>query len=108
MRKKAVRTISLLIKNEQVLEEVDGVQSMKKPLHLKLSHMFHAITLLMSLKFGFVSIASFYYSIGRHRIDDLQRRIAVSDFESNDPDIRSPSPEPVYDPKTGLRMNTRD
>ena len=46
--------------------------------------------------------------IGRHRIDDLQRRIAVSDFESNDPDIRSPSPEPIYDQKTGLRMNTRD
>ena len=32
----------------------------------------------------------------------------MSDFESNDADIRSPSPEPVYDPKTGLRMNTRD
>ena len=32
----------------------------------------------------------------------------MSDFEQNDPDIRSPSPEPVYDPKTGLRMNTRD
>jgi hypothetical protein len=48
------------------------------------------------------------FRIGRHRIDDLQRRIAVQDYEANDPDIRSPSPEPVYDAKTGLRMNTRE
>lgn len=46
--------------------------------------------------------------IGRHRIDDLQRRIAVQDWESTDADIRSPSPEPVYDPKTGVRMNTKE
>lgn len=46
--------------------------------------------------------------LGRHRLDDLQRRITMNDFEQNDPDIRSPSPEPVYDPKTGLRMNTRE
>lgn len=31
-----------------------------------------------------------------------------SDFENADPDLRSPSPEPVYDSKTGLRLNTRD
>ena len=44
----------------------------------------------------------------RHRLDDLQRRLAIGDFEPNDPDIASPSPEPVYDTKTGQRMNTRD
>ena len=44
----------------------------------------------------------------RHRIDDLQRRIAEQDYEANDGDIRSPSPEPIYDAKTGQRSNTRD
>lgn len=46
--------------------------------------------------------------IRRHRIDDLQKRIALQEFEANDPDVRSPSPEPVYDSKTGLRSNTRE
>lgn len=32
----------------------------------------------------------------------------MQDYEANDPDIRSPSPEPVYDAKTGLRMNTKE
>jgi splicing factor 1 len=32
----------------------------------------------------------------------------MQDWESADADIRSPSPEPVYDPKTGLRMNTKE
>jgi len=32
----------------------------------------------------------------------------MQDWESADPDIRSPSPEPIYDPKTGLRMNTKE
>lgn len=54
-----------------------------------------------------ISISDKIY-IGRHRIDDLQRRIAMQDWESADADIRSPSPEPIYDPKTGLRMNTKE
>ena len=45
---------------------------------------------------------------GRHRLDDLQRRLAIGDYEINDNDLRSPSPEPVYDGKTGVRVNTRD
>lgn len=32
----------------------------------------------------------------------------MQDWESADADIRSPSPEPIYDPKTGLRMNTKE
>lgn len=46
--------------------------------------------------------------IRRHRIDDLQRRIAMNDWEMVDADVRSPSPEPIYDAKTGLRMNTKE
>ena len=33
----------------------------------------------------------------------------LQDYEQqNDPDLRSPSPEPIYDAKTGLRSNTRE
>ena len=47
--------------------------------------------------------------IRKHRIDDLTKRLILQDFEQqNDPDLRSPSPEPIYDTKTGLRTNTRD
>ena len=46
--------------------------------------------------------------IRKHRIDDLTKRLILQDYEQeNDPDLRSPSPKPVYDTKTGLRINTR-
>ncbi len=28
--------------------------------------------------------------------------------QENDPDLRSLSPKPIYDSKTGLRLNTRE
>lgn len=31
-----------------------------------------------------------------------------TDFENADPDLRSPSPEPIYDSKSGHRLNTRE
>jgi len=47
--------------------------------------------------------------IRKHRIDDLTKRLILQDYEQeNDPDIRSLSPKPVYDQKSGLRINTRD
>ncbi len=46
--------------------------------------------------------------IRRHRLDDIQRMLAIMDFETNDPDLRSLSPEPVYDARTGVRLNTRE
>eukprot|EP00826_Nyctotherus_ovalis_P035255 TRINITY_DN3012_c0_g1_i28.p1 TRINITY_DN3012_c0_g1~~TRINITY_DN3012_c0_g1_i28.p1 ORF type:complete len:253 (+),score=56.92 TRINITY_DN3012_c0_g1_i28:139-897(+) len=46
--------------------------------------------------------------LGRHRLDDVQRILALNDFENNDPDLRSLSPDPIYDPKTGVRLNTRE
>lgn len=47
--------------------------------------------------------------IRKHRIDDLTKRLILQDFEQEkDADLRSPSPRPVYDAKTGLRTNTRD
>jgi splicing factor 1 len=74
--------------------------------HLALSHL---TSQSINSRFGSVIyLFNHEFLIGRHRIDDLQRRIAMQDWESADADIRSPSPEPVYDPKTGLRMNTKE
>lgn len=42
------------------------------------------------------------------RIEDISRRLTANDYEIHDPDVRSPSPEPIYDPKTGMRINTRE
>ncbi|CBZ55352.1 hypothetical protein NCLIV_057750 [Neospora caninum Liverpool] len=41
------------------------------------------------------------------RFDDLQRKLANGEFEFGDPDIRPPSPPPVYD-RNGSRINTRE
>mmetsp|Transcript_49390 Transcript_49390/g.117516 ORF Transcript_49390/g.117516 Transcript_49390/m.117516 type:complete len:659 (-) Transcript_49390:119-2095(-) len=41
------------------------------------------------------------------RLEDLHRKIQAHDHEDVDPDIRPPSPPPVYD-KAGNRLNTRD
>jgi hypothetical protein len=44
----------------------------------------------------------------RHRLEDVQKRLAVGDFEINDPDLRSPSPEIAYDAVTGEKTNSRE
>eukprot|EP00747_Dinoflagellata_sp_TGD_P208073 gnl/TRDRNA2_/TRDRNA2_81594_c0_seq2.p1 gnl/TRDRNA2_/TRDRNA2_81594_c0~~gnl/TRDRNA2_/TRDRNA2_81594_c0_seq2.p1 ORF type:complete len:853 (-),score=189.16 gnl/TRDRNA2_/TRDRNA2_81594_c0_seq2:121-2547(-) len=41
------------------------------------------------------------------RLEDLHRKIQAHEMEDVDPDIRAPSPPPVYD-KAGNRLNTRD
>lgn len=46
--------------------------------------------------------------IRKHRLEDIQKRIAVGDFEINDPDLRSPSPDSAYDPSTGQNINPRE
>jgi hypothetical protein len=79
--------------------------------HLHRKHLALFLLISQSINSRFCSVSSVFNHIlfiGRHRIDDLQRRIAMQDWESADADIRSPSPEPVYDPKTGLRMNTKE
>ena len=44
----------------------------------------------------------------QYRIEDISRRLTANDLDIQDYDVRSPSPEPIYDPKTGLRVNTRE
>lgn len=42
------------------------------------------------------------------RIEDISRRLTANDLEIQDYEVRSPSPEPIYDPKSGQRVNTRE
>lgn len=42
--------------------------------------------------------------IGLYRLDEITAK--VGNFEVEDPDVRSPSPEPIYD-RDGVRVNTR-
>ena len=44
----------------------------------------------------------------RHRLEDIQKRIAVGDFEINDPDLRPPSPNSGFDPVTGQKISNRE
>ena len=55
-----------------------------------------------------IDIDTFELVIRRSRLDDINRRIGLGDYENADPDLRSPSPEPIYDKKTGQRLNTRE
>lgn len=59
----------------------------------------------------FEILISKHYSLlttGRQRLDDVINRLNLKDWEDEDQDLRSPSPEPIYDPKTNNRINTRD
>jgi len=44
----------------------------------------------------------------QYRIEDISRRLTANDFDIQEPEVRSPSPEPVYDSRTGVRINTRE
>ena len=51
---------------------------------------------------------TFENMLRKHRLHYITRCIATNIYEEdNDPDLRSPSPEPIYDSKTGKRLNTR-
>jgi len=54
-----------------------------------------------------LDIDSFEILLRKYRLDDVNRRIQANDWENMDPDLRSPSPEPIYDSK-GHRLNVRD
>lgn len=56
------------------------------------------------MKYSIYSVHIGYNYLGLYRLDELTAKI--NDFTPDDADIRSPSPEPVYD-KDGRRINTR-
>ncbi len=43
-----------------------------------------------------------------YRLDEIDKKLHFQDFDIHDKDTRSPSPEYIYDAKTGLRTNTRE
>jgi hypothetical protein len=55
-----------------------------------------------------VDIDTFEILIRKNRLEDINRRLQTQDWENQDPDLRSLSPEPIYDSKTGIRLNTRE
>ncbi|MCQ2821581.1 MAG: KH domain-containing protein, partial [archaeon] len=52
-----------------------------------------------------LSIDKFEILLRHQRLADIDYRLNQKIFEDEEP--RSPSPEPIYDPKTGKRINTR-
>ena len=54
-----------------------------------------------------IDVNEFENLLRKQRLNDISRRLAMNTFEDDDPDLRSPSPEPIYDSKTGKRLNTR-
>ena len=55
-----------------------------------------------------IDVDTFEILIRRNRLEDVNRRLQCGDWEDVDPDLRSSSPEPIYDPKSGHRLNTRE
>lgn len=47
------------------------------------------------------------YIIRLYRLDEVTKKIYLGDYAPADPDLRSPSPPPIYD-KGGQRVNTRN
>lgn len=55
-----------------------------------------------------VDVDTFEILIRKNRLEDISRRLQTQDWENQDQDLRSLSPEPIYDSKTGIRLNTRE
>ena len=41
------------------------------------------------------------YILRLYRLDEVTKKLLVGDYVSNDVDLRSPSPPPIYDNKSG-------
>ena len=57
------------------------------------------------IRFSICSVLIGYNFLGLYRLDELTAKI--NDYTPEDADLRSPSPEPIYD-KDGRRLNTRE
>lgn len=57
-----------------------------------------------------MDINTFENLLRKKKLSDIEKKISTNNYiidEDNDKDLRTPSPEPIYDPKTGQRINTR-
>lgn len=48
-----------------------------------------------------LSLDELEYIIRLYRLDEVTKKILLGDYANKDTDIRSPSPDPIYDGKTG-------
>lgn len=55
-----------------------------------------------------MSIDDFETLIRKSRLEEVTKRLSVNNWEQSDSLLRSPSPEPVYDSKKHIRLNTFD
>jgi len=59
-----------------------------------------------------VDINTFENLLRKKKLAEIEKKISTGNFVDeevdNDKDLRTPSPEPVYDPRSGQRTNTRE
>ena len=59
-----------------------------------------------------IDINTFENLLRKKKLAEIEKKIStgnyIDDEIDNDKDLRPPSPEPIYDPKTGQRINTRE
>ena len=59
-----------------------------------------------------IDINTFENLLRKKKLAEIEKKISTGNFideeVDNDKDLRTPSPEPIYDPKSGLRLNTRE
>ena len=59
-----------------------------------------------------IDINTFENLLRKKKLAEIEKKISTGNFideeVDNDKDLRTPSPEPIYDPKSGQRLNTRE
>ena len=59
-----------------------------------------------------IDINTFENLLRKKKLAEIEKKISTGNFideeVDNDKDLRTPSPEPIYDPRSGQRINTRE
>lgn len=59
-----------------------------------------------------IDINTFENLLRKKKLAEIEKKISTGNFideeTDNDKDLRTPSPEPIYDPRSGQRLNTRE
>ena len=59
-----------------------------------------------------IDINTFENLLRKSKLAEIEKKISTGNYideeTDNDKDLRSPSPEPIYDPRSGQRINTRE
>ena len=59
-----------------------------------------------------IDINTFENLLRKNKLAEIERKISTGNYideeTDNDKDLRTPSPEPIYDPRSGQRINTRE